>query len=155
VKLRVFRHLRPDHDPLSGAGALRYGGRWNPKGAFGALYASLTERSLRAEMERQLARSGVPRRSFFPRCVVEIEVEADRVLDLREAAERRRLGVTLEDMRADDLSKCQRVAARVREEGGQAILYPSAAGKGTHVVVFPDRLPSGALRVAGERRWDA
>jgi RES domain-containing protein len=155
VKLRVFRHLRPDHDPLSGAGALRYGGRWNPKEAFGALYASLTEGALRTEMERQLARSGVPRRSFFPRRVVEIEIEADSVLDLREAAERRRLGVTLEDLRADDLSKCQRVAARVREEGGQAILYPSAAGKGTHVAVFTDRLPSGALRVVGERRWDA
>ncbi len=154
MKLRAFRHVRPDRDPLSGEGALRYGGRWNPEGEFEALYASLSEAALRAEMERQLARSGVPRLRFFPRRVVELEVEFEKMADLTRASTRRRLGITLGDMRGDDLSKCQRLAARLREEGWQAILYPSAAGKGTHMVVFPDRLPRNAMRVMGEKRWD-
>ncbi|MFN2432785.1 MAG: RES family NAD+ phosphorylase [Gemmatimonadota bacterium] len=153
MKLRVLRHVRPDLDPLSAEGSVRYGGRWNPRGGYGALYTSLSREALRAEMERQLTRAAVPRAAFFPRRVVELEVELGRWVDLTDAAERGRRGVSLEGLVADDLSATRRLADKLRAEGAQAVLFPSAAGVGEHLAIFPDLLPAGAIRKLGEEVW--
>ena len=155
MKLRVLRHVRADLDPLSAEGAVRYGGRWNPRGGYGALYTSFSRDALRAEIERQLARAAVPRGAFFPRRVFELEVEVERVAELTDAAERERWGVTLEQITSDDLSVTQALADQLRAEGADAVRFPSAAGVGEHLAVYSDRLPPEALRILGDETWIA
>jgi RES domain-containing protein len=65
------------HEPLSGAGAALYGGRWNPKGV-PALYMSAEFTTAVAEYQQDLgARPGT---------FCAYDVVADDVLDLRDAA---------------------------------------------------------------------
>jgi RES domain-containing protein len=78
VRARFWRVLAPRwaHDPLSGAGAARYGGRWNPRDV-PALYMSAELTTAVAEYEQDL---GIRPGTF---CAYDVDVAG--VLDLRQA----------------------------------------------------------------------
>jgi len=87
---------------------------------------------------------------------VSIDVDADPVLDLRDAGTRRSLGITLARITRDDpadLDACRAVADWARGQGYRAILAPSAATKkGTTLAIYLEG-PADELRLeAGKER---
>lgn len=153
-RARAYRHAAPPHAEIGPAlleGSRRLGGRFNPRGEFGALYVSLDSATARAELKRRAARTGVAPEDLLPRVLLVVVVELGRVLDLGDPEERARWGLDEGSLAGDDHRPCQEVGRAARREGYEAILYPSVARpRGTNLVVFLDRLhPGSEVRVEG------
>ncbi len=156
----VFRSVAPryasSHDLLSGYGARKHGGRWNPPGSFPAIYAGLTPETAVAEALAQFRYFGISDAEAMPRVIVPLAAELENVLDLREASLRRRIRVSGEQMRKERWREMQDRGAEAltqalgraaHESGFEGLLVPSAAvAGGVNLVVFPLRLSKGSLR---------
>lgn len=130
--------------PLSLEGSVRYGGRYNAPGEFGALYCGLTTETCWTELEHK--HEGPLKRSAFR--VVRVSVRLQRVLDLTERTVQDALGVAPEALtRRAEYALTQAIAQSAREAGFEAILAPSSAGTGVILAIFTDRLGEGS-RVA-------
>ncbi len=90
----MFRTANPRYaseaNMVSGIGAAREGGRWNPKG-IAAVYCSLTPEAALAETFALQRYYGWPDFGALPRVIVAINVQLAAVLDLTDSAVRRRL----------------------------------------------------------------
>lgn len=141
----VARHLRDR--VLSIEGSERYGGRYNPKGAFGALYCGESPTVSSAEV-----RKAAPGRKLGPFDLATLVVELHRVLDLTEQDILEQLSLRSEDLVSADWTRMQELGRLARKAGFEALLVPSAAGPGRNLVVFLDRLDpaSSVLLVAVE-----
>ncbi len=122
-------------EPLSVQGSVRHGGRYNPMGAFGALYCGESRAVCAAEIRKRAAGQAVS-----PHRLVRIRVALQRVLDLTDPAMLAGLDLRPEDLVGDDWQRTQRLGAQARAAGFEGLLVPSAAGPGHNLVIFPDRL---------------
>jgi len=139
-------------DLVAGVGGLLTGGRWNPLGAFCALYASLNETTALNEAGQQDLRQGVAPWMTLPLVLTAIDVDVWPVLDLFDGRVRRTLRVTRARMLDEPWWKIQdegreaitQAIGRVaRNQGFVALLVPSTIGPSArNVVIFPDRLKS-------------
>jgi RES domain-containing protein len=133
---------------LTGAGALRAGGRWHPIGSFKAVYGSLDEETALAESLAHQKRYGLPVMDAMPKTINAVTAKLYRVLDLTDGKVRTRLSLSRqrilqekwwERQEADEEAITQalgRVAQVARLEG---LLVPSAARRsGKGIVYFPD-----------------
>ncbi|MDP8247277.1 MAG: RES family NAD+ phosphorylase [Candidatus Tritonobacter lacicola] len=145
LKSKAYRQTSPTRDPLSQVGAINYGGRWNIKEAFGALYLALSKTALKAEIKSAMKRAGLEESVYFPRKIAETSIILSRVIDFRKAETRKKWGLTLADIQSLDWHKCQSVAGKVREAGYEGIVFPSATGVGANIAVFRDRLSEKSL----------
>lgn len=157
---RALRHTRPwsgvayrassveyanRDDLLTGLGAKRAGGRWNPSASFAAVYASLAPETALAEYLAHHRYYGFPDSDAMPYVMVGVEAVLQKVLDLTDGAVRRALGVSEARMldggwRTVVLheSLTQAVGRLAFEAGLEAILVPSSAAPGgANLVVFP------------------
>jgi RES domain-containing protein len=146
-----------ESDLLSGDGAARYGGRWNPRGV-GAIYASLDPVTAVKESYQEFLEYGFAGATIRPRVFVGLKVDLKCVLDLTQARIRRALGYTISDLVTEDWRAIQAlgeeswtqaigrgaVAARF-----EALLAPSARNRtGKILVAFPSNLRTAhAVRV--------
>lgn len=143
-------------DLLTGVGSRRFGGRWNPRGAFEATYLSPDLNTAMAEVYGRATRSGLTAAELTPRVLVAVDVQLRLVLDLTSGPLRRRLRLSADRMKNEPWQDLQalgrealtqalgRVAWELELEG---LLVPSAASpSGVNLVVFPGRL-GGASRV--------
>jgi len=138
-------------DILSGAGAKRRGGRWNPPG-LAAIYGSTTDTAALEEAKANDRYYGLETKT--PRLVVAIHAEVSKMLDLTSAKVRRRLGITLAELAQEDWRKLlqsgqeslsQALGRATAEVGASGVLVRSAAIRKAHnVVIFP---PAGHLSV--------
>lgn len=146
-------------DVLSGHGARQRGGRWNPPG-LATLYGSTTDTAALEESKANDRYYGVQTKG--PRLLVAIEVRLSRVLDLTAPAVRRGLGVTLEELRAEDWRKLleagqesftQALGRAVAASGGSGLLARSVAVlRGVTVAVYPGACPGDhSAIVEGEK----
>jgi RES domain-containing protein len=130
----VWRHVPRGAHPLHIGYILLASGRWNRAGEYGCLYTSLTRAGAIAEYYKELAKvSGISAEEDHPRDLVSIHVVAKRVLDLTNAAVRKRMGVSLETITGDrvpDIDACRAIADLARLQGYRGILSPSAAADG-------------------------
>lgn len=144
----AFRHVSPGHeglDPAALEGSKRAGGRFNPAGAFGAIYLSLDEHTAIAELRRRAARTGIAPEELLPRRILVVRAELQKVLDLTDPEVRSSWGLTADDLGSDDYRSCQEVAKAARRAGYEAIFFPSAADEeGRNLAVFGDRLRPGS-----------
>lgn len=78
--------------------------------------------------------------------MVEVVVRVSKVVDLTDSATRERYGVDEGMLTAEDHGPCQQLAARVREEGVEAVWTFSRADRpeGRQLVVFLDLLGSSS-----------
>jgi RES domain-containing protein len=85
IERRFWRMLSPRwaHEPLSGAGAARLGGRWNEPGQ-AALYFSDSHATAIAEYQQDLPRPGT---------LTAYDVQAFGIVDLRDASVRQAIGI--------------------------------------------------------------
>jgi RES domain-containing protein len=115
----LYRALNPIYarDPLSGEGARRHGGRFNPKG-MPALY---TAQSVMTAI-REANQIG----TLQPTTLVAYEADIGPIFDATDAAELARQGVTQADLAADDwrlrmladgTARTQMLAERLKGEG--------------------------------------
>lgn len=151
----VFRHVAPGRDPRSGRGARTSGGRWNPPDSFAVVYCGLDVATVVDEFHRLARRQGVAPAGFLPRELYRLRAELEVVLDLRDDAARRTIGLDERQLRSDDLAACQAIGAAAHAVGVEAILAPSAANGGTVLAVFADALRADSVLevVRLEARW--
>jgi RES domain-containing protein len=146
-----------ESDLLSGEGAARYGGRWNPRGV-GAIYASLDPMTAVKESYHEFLRYGFAGATIRPRVFVGMKVDLECVLDLTEARTRRVLGYTVGDLvseewraiqAAGEESWTQAIGRGAFAAGFEALLAPSARSRtGKILVAFPSNLRTAhAVRV--------
>jgi RES domain-containing protein len=158
----VFRFIgsRFLRTPLSAAGSLRYGGRFNPPGGFEVLYAALTADTALAEREGiLLIGPGIKAATTIRTGVLlRMTCKLNNVLDLCDDKQRTELGITLADILApwitwniparhgetavSAIAPSQQIGVTAREDGRfEAILAPSAKDpSGQCLAIFPDRL---------------
>jgi RES domain-containing protein len=143
----AFRHTAPHRDPLSGEGARRFGGRWNPPDLFATLYLADPVATCIAEFERTARGQAKGARSFLERSVHHINVANLVTADLRSPEALAAVGLSLESVSDDHWEPCQRVGELAHYLGLQGLLAPSATGLGIVVVVFEGRVRIGQLDV--------
>jgi RES domain-containing protein len=130
---------------ISTKGSELHGGRYNPKGAFGALYCGETPAVCSAEIRKVTAG-----RILNPLVLASVRVELQRVLDLTDHAILQRLGLRPEDLVLPNWAETQELGRLARAAGFEALLAPSAAATGRNLVIFPDHLePGSSVRLLG------
>lgn len=149
----VFRTASPrysdEREVLSGIGALKGGGRWNPKG-IAAVYCSVTPEAALAETFALQRYYNWPDHSALPRVMVGIEVELVRVLNLTDGAVRKRLQISQARMLetdwraevADGLEPLtQTIGQAAFDSRFEAIQVQSATElRAPNLVIFPGNL---------------
>jgi len=135
----VFRADHPEHTDLSetAKASRKEPGRFNTS-RFGAVYLSLEPDTAIQERHRNEGRVQHPCALFV------VSLSVTRVVDLCNDEELERWGLARADLTSDDLSCTQRVADAAYEQGVEAILWPSATGRGSSLAVFFDRLHDGS-----------
>lgn len=118
------------------------GGRFNPPGEFGAIYLALDADTARRE-------------SDAPEVILEIDGRLSKVCDLTRPEGQRQCGLTADQLCGGDHGPCQLAGRALRDNGYEAIRYPSAAGDGINLAVFWDRRQrDSSLRLAGHMEAD-
>ena len=127
------------------------GGRWNPPGTE-ALYASLLPETSAAEIDFLMSLQPVP--ILRDRLTIELEATLSRVTDLSDHAQLARVGLSIEDLTAEDPSRCQHVGAAVAWLGCGGLLVPSARHEGINLVVFVNNLgPDDVVQESAEHAY--
>lgn len=132
--------------------AAALGGRYNPPGEFGAVYASASRDDALRELDRRAARLGLERSDLLPRVILTLELRVEHLLDLTDATLRAEWGASLEDLTHDtDYRRCHEIARSARRAGYEAVRFPAFDGDGVNCAVFLDRLkPGSSLRAVSE-----
>ncbi|MFN2385632.1 MAG: RES family NAD+ phosphorylase [Thermoanaerobaculia bacterium] len=163
----VYRSATPRYagsaDLLSGFGARKHGGRWNPPGAFSAVYGSSSPETAVAEALATFRHYGIPISDAMPRVVVALEAKLDAVLDLTDPRTRSLLRVSRRALRQEPWRErqaaggealTQAIGRAAHEAGFDGLRAPSApVPSGWNLVVFPQRAKPGALRVLGQEAF--
>ncbi|WP_110853793.1 RES domain-containing protein [Georgenia satyanarayanai] len=147
----TYRHVAGQRDPLSGAGARIFGGRWNPPGVFGAIYLAHPVAACMAELARMASSQDLTVSDFLRarggRTLHTIDVRELSVLDLRTEAAQAQVGLELTDITDEDRTACQAVGHAAHFLGLGGVLTPSATGVGLVLTAFESRVGPGQLRV--------
>lgn len=145
----AYRYTASRRDPLSGAGARLFGGRWNPKDIFATIYLASPVEACAGEVERAaLALGTVPEIMLkAPYLLHTVEAKSLRVLDLRGEPALAQVGLSMADILDDDWTACQTVGHAAWFLEIQGILVRSASGAGMVVAAFESHLTSGQLSV--------
>lgn len=146
---QTYRYTAARRDPLSGAGARLFGGRWNPRGIYATTYLALPESACIGELDMAATSQGMTSETFLaaPKVFHSLAVTRLPVLDLRAPETLEQVGLTIDDIAGDDWDACQSVghAAWFLEFGG--VLAPSATGNGYVLAAFEDRIDPGSITV--------
>jgi len=137
------RHASPRQRPLSGSAS---GGRWGAENTYPVLYLARPTDSVIVEAYRHLVEptDGMRPELVEPRRLVTCEVEITNVLDLRDASNREKVGLSILDMTSDvgDYGPCHRVAQAAHQLELHGVLAPAATGVGETLALFERRLPA-------------
>lgn len=144
---------------IDGVGSQRFGARWNTKGEFRVVYASLDEMTAMLESTSYNRHYGIPVHQAFPRVFAAIEFRLGPVLMLNDTGVQSRLGLTaaqlvrepwreLQDRGQEVLTQAVgRAAWTLRFEG---LMVPSSENPvGLNVVVFNDFVPFDRMKILG------
>jgi RES domain-containing protein len=135
---RVFRHCQLDHSDLHATleASSRAPGRFHIQREFGAVYVAGDRDTSIAELDHKARLAGLTRAELSPRLLLTLELAAHRILDLTDQNIRSAWGLTMEDLSSDDYTRCQEVARAARDDGFEAVRFPSARGSATTTQCF-------------------
>ncbi|EKF43263.1 hypothetical protein NA8A_07999 [Nitratireductor indicus C115] len=123
------------HAPLSGEGARRFGGRWNPVGA-AAIYAAREMSTAWAEYNQGFVQ--------HPALIAQLRLSAARLVDLTDTARLSEFGFSDElhqcewraDMDAGRMPGSHRAREELMEQGFDGVVYPSFMSPGGQCVAL-------------------
>ncbi len=153
IETRAYRQQAQGYDPLSGEGAQKRGGRFNPPESFPTLYLCSTRACAVAELRHQGERLPIGVAGLLPRILYRYQVSLDAVLDLTDQATLRHLAISRSDIVQRDWTMTQELGAIAHDDGLQGLLAPSATGVDDLIVVFIDHVEPGALQPLEMERW--
>jgi len=138
-KLKVFpiervcyRIVSKGHDPLSTNGSLLYHGRYN-NGRFLVLYAAASEKVCSEERKRKTT---VKVKGAYKRAKLKVKIK--KVIDLTDEKNLEAIDIKKEDLICNDWTITQHIANMAYQKGIEAIIVPSATGKGENIVMFTE-----------------
>jgi RES domain-containing protein len=116
------------------------------------VYTALDVATVDLEMVRAARRAGMTGAMMGPRRLATIRVRLSRVLDLTSEQVRAALGVSEADLTADDPVIPRAIGETAHHLGYEAILAPSAAGKGHVLAIFLDNRAADSMLEVAEVR---
>ena len=145
----TYRHTTARRDPLSGAGARLFGGRWNPKDIVATVYLATPLGTCLGELERvaqsqQTDVATMLRAAYRLHTIVVSDVP---VLDLRTPGALGAVGLSLADISDADWTACQTVGHAAWFLGLGGVLAPSATGRGLVLAAFESHIGPGQFEV--------
>ena len=145
----THRYTAARRDPLSGAGARLFGGRWNPKDIFATIYLAHPVAACLGEVERTAESQGTTPDVLLRAAYTlhEVAVTDLPILDLREDQALAHVGLTTADIADPDWTACQAIGNAAWFLGLGGVLAPSATGEGFVLAAFETRV-AGYLTVA-------
>src|SRR5207249_11180413 len=125
----------PRFRKLSGSAA---GGRWGPAGGYPVLYLGRPVASVAAEAYRHLVDDvdGMTPENVGPRRLLTCEIAVTQILDLRDAANLRRLGLQQSDLLGSNYTNCQLVGQAAHQLELHGVLAPAATEVGETLALF-------------------
>jgi RES domain-containing protein len=161
----LFRATGQDYanqrDVLTGEGGRKAGGRYNARGSFRALYNAIDMETAMSESLAYSRQQGIPDANVLPLTFVCVRASYLKVLNFTDGKVRQTLGISKErllqpwraEQEAGREALTQAMGRLARASGFQAILYDSAQVRGgRNLVVFPDRVQVGQLRLVNNHR---
>lgn len=144
--LTLYRHCHPEQTDLAATlqASQIWGGRFNPRSEFGAIYAAYERDTAVRELIRFAKGVGTPLVDLDPRAMLTISVRLHRILDLTDDMIRTEWGITADATEDISWEVCQEIGRTARRAGYEAVAYGSAASGGTAVAIFADRLHPGS-----------
>ena len=132
---RVVRHCQEEHADLQATleASQRAEGRFHVPNEFGLVYVAADRETALAELDHRARMAGLT-----------LEFSARRILDLTDPAVCDAWGLSAADLSDNDYARCQEVARSARDDGFEAIRFPSARGHGENYAIFLDRLAPGS-----------
>ena len=144
---KFFRIVSKKHQDeiLDTQGSLEFGGRYNSPGVAGVLYLGESKQVCKAERERKS-----PSVLLLPQVIATIKVSLQKVLDLTNPGNLKNIGIKKQDLlrserKGDGYELPRKLAAWAYRVGYEALLVPSATGKGKNLVVFLNQCLKGSL----------
>lgn len=131
-------------------------GRWGA--SFPVIYLGRPVDSIVVEAYRHLVEdTGVTPKNVRPRIEYTVPIRVTRILDIRDATVRSKVGLTEADLWSPvgEYETCQAVAAAAHQLRYHGVLAPSASGLGETLALFRRNLPANELPLpSAQRTWD-
>ena len=118
-------------------------GRFNTA-EFGAVYVSREPDTACQELRRRLARAGEDLERVHPRSIFVLDIHLHIVADIRTAKSLSLWGLTVDDVNADEMERCQEMAAVAMRLGCEAVRWNAATGMGESLALYVDHLNPGS-----------
>jgi len=127
-----YRMVSQKYDALNTNGSLLYPGRYN-SGGFLVLYTSDSQEVCEAELARK---TEIKTKLTYK--ITKLNVKLKKVLDLTNEKNLRVLDIQENNLIGDSRDITQHIASLAYQKGYEALLVPSAAGKGNNIILFPE-----------------
>lgn len=144
---KFFRIVSREHQDeiLDTKGSLEFGGRYNSPGVGGVLCLGESKDVYKAERERKGSTA-----FLLSQVIAAIKVSLQKVLDLTNPENLKIIGIKKQDLlrsesEADGYELPRKLAASAYRVGYEALLVPSATGKGRNLVVFLNQCLKGSV----------
>ena len=141
--------LKHQNEILSTQSSLKHGGRYNPRGEFGALYVGENEAVCRAEVSGRIENDFAA-----PQIISKLKISLAKVLDLTKPANLKALNIKKEDLTINrtkggwDLT--HNIARIAYRDGYEAIIAPAVTGKGNSLVIFDKHIDTARINAASK-----
>lgn len=146
VKGDYFRSvvLKHENEILSAGGSFQYGGRYNPQGEFGALYAGENKEVCKAEIK-------IKGENTAPHVMVKLRISLTKVLDLTDTKNLKILGIKKEDLMVEKKkggwNLTWHIARLAYRSDYEAIRTPAITSLGNCLIIFDKYVDPRKVRI--------